>query len=606
MRSLWLFLVCLSPLVGNAQKWVAFDDDIHPIDRKEAQLLQYAGTIATDTTSIKGFLNTRIENLKPALVDLVLTHEVSSPKGKHYLFSQTINGHRVFRGSVKMNVSNDGRVLSIFDHTFSVSDNIDLDFPDHAAYNEGLMVHYAEPGNGALDHYNLEEMYMESNGEMLPVIRLEVIESTDRYYELILNKDVKVIYQNDLLSYAEPQDSTVTLWVFNPDPLTSANQAYGAPYADNSDQDVLELNAERIPAQSKLTFQDDIFYLKSDFVSIEEFSFPDVAPVTSSSPEFNYTRAEAGFEDVNAFYHINYFQQYIQSLGFTNLVNYQIWVDTHALNGSDNSNFNGGFSPPRLSYGEGGVDDAEDADVIIHEYGHAISNSAAPGTNNGGERKAIDEALGDYFASSYSRFISPNRWSDVFTWDGHNEYWQGRSSVSTDHYPENLQNNLYSDADIWSATIMQIWGDIGREVTDAIMMQTCYSFAEGMTMPQAAVLFLQADTLLFGGANFIPIRQRMFDRGLIPWNVSVADINKRPSLFQVANSAGFASGASALNVTASEAFKANLFNAIGQQLSSKSVNDGRFALSPNGLRSGVYFLELISNDQRETIKLVKH
>ena len=64
-------------------------------------------------------------------------------------------------------------------------------------------------------------------------------------------------------------------------------------------------------------------------------------------------------------------------------------------------------------------------------------------------------------------------------------------------------------------------GDIGREATDAIMIQAAYSFSEGMTMSQAALLFLQADTLLFNGANFTPIRQRMFDRGfdsLECWN----------------------------------------------------------------------------------------
>ena len=38
-------------------------------------------------------------------------------------------------------------------------------------------------------------------------------------------------------------------------------------------------------------------------------------------------------------------------------------------------------------------------------------------------------------------------------------------------------------------------GDIGREATDAIMIQAAYSFSEGMTMSQAALLFLQADTL---------------------------------------------------------------------------------------------------------------
>jgi hypothetical protein len=604
----FILILLFIPFLSHSQKWIGSDGAKYSIDEKLAfRLASNEYLTVQDTGSIKSFLKNRLDNLKAKNVDLVLENDVSSPKGRHLRFSQTVNGKNVYRGSVKINIGPDGRILSLFDHTFAIPENIDSHFPDHQAYHEGLMVHYQTPNNGKLQRYNLEEVYFQENDELILAIHLEVVESTDRYYELILNDDVQVIYQNDLLAYAAPPtDSIVTVWVFNPDPLTTVNQNYGAPYSDQNDIDVLQLNAERIMTQALATFENDTFFLRNEYVSIEEFSLPIAEPVFSLTPEFNFTRSESGFEDVNAFYHISYFQVYIQSLGFTNIVDYPIAVDVHALNGGDNSNFNPGFNPPRLQFGEGGVDDAEDADVIIHEYGHAIMHSAAPGTNNGTQRRTLDEATGDYFASSYSRFISTNRWENVFTWDGHNEYWAGRSSVSSDHYPEDLNNNIYTDADIWSATLMQIWGDIGREATDAIMIQAAYSFSDGMTMPQAAELFLQADTLLFGGANFIPIRQRMFDRGLIPWNVGIDDEDEIEKPFRVYNSAGFAAGNGSVQIICDRLFNVKLYNSIGQTLLSATSTNGNFNLNGQGLNAGVYILEVQLEDAAHTVKLVKH
>lgn len=602
-----LIIILLMPMLVNGQKWIGADSS-PVIDQKEARLLELSTMLPHDTSALKEFLLNEIPNLRGGNSDLVLSSFTESPKAKHYHFTQTLNDRKVFRGSVKLNLSNNGSVLSVFDHTFPTGSVSQEAFPNHEPFHNGLMIHYETPSNGRLHDYKLEEVFFFTDGILEPAIRLEVVELTDRYYELVLNTDVKVIYQNDLLSYSAPipQDSTVTLWVFNPDPLTSAGQTYGAPYVDASDADVLELNAERIPVEATATFDAGTFTLANEHVAIQELSLPDVQPITSTTPEFNFTRAESGFEDANAFYHITAFHEYIQSLGFSDIVDYQISVDVHALNGADNSNFNPGFNPPRLQFGEGGVDDAEDADVIIHEYGHAIMHSAAPNTNNGTERKALDEAVGDYFASSYSRFLSPNRWQDVFTWDGHNEYWPGRSTESSDHYPEDLNSNIYTDADIWAATLMQIWGDIGREATDAIMIQAAYSFSEGMTMPQAAYLFLQADTLLFNGANFTPIRQRMFDRGLIPWNVGVENVNPDAAEFEVFNTVGFASGTEPLRVVAERGFVASLYNAVGQLIWTKESASGLMDVNSEGISSGVYLLEVQTENSKSTVKLIRN
>lgn len=609
MRAL-LIILSLLPITSMAQKaWVADNGVKHPIDAKQATMLMVPTRLSADSTTLATYLMQTVGNLMVEGSGLRLEHLNRSPKAHHFLFAQTYAGRRVMRGSVKVNITPDGRVLSIYDHTFAIPELVDTLFPPHDAYHHGLMAHYDHRDNGRMERYTLEETFFFDGTTLLPCIRLEVVEKQDRHYEMVLNTSVKVIYQNDLITYyapPAPQDSVVTLWVFEPDPLTSAQQEYGIPYADQDDQSIGELNAERVPVQATVTFDNGTFSMRNSAMEIVDFSSPTTSAPGGSSNVFNYSRDEDGFEDCNALYHITRMRDHVHALGFTDLMDYAIHVDAHALSGADNSNFNQGHTPPRLSFGEGGVDDAEDADVLVHEYGHAIMHSAAPNTNTGTERRAMDEAIGDYFASSYSRNSSSFRWQDVFTWDGHNEYWDGRTTVSADHYPEDLQQNIYTDADIWSATLMQIWGDIGRNATDAIMLQGAYSFSSGMTMPQAAIAFLQADTLLFDGAHFGPIHQRMYDRGLLPWNVSVDQLN--PSIaspYQLLGSLHFADGNGPLTVLGQAPFSAALIDALGRTISAKQSTTDRLSIASDGLAPGIYVLTIGSPRGVQSFKVVR-
>ena len=59
------------------------------------------------------------------------------------------------------------------------------------------------------------------------------------------------------------------------------------------------------------------------------------------------------------------------------------------------------YSPAtrKIKYGSGGVDDAEDADVILHEYGHAIQDDQVPrlrraGHQAGRDRRGLRRLLG--------------------------------------------------------------------------------------------------------------------------------------------------------------------------------------------------------------------
>jgi hypothetical protein len=193
---------------------------------------------------------------------------------------------------------------------------------------------------------------------------------------------------------------------------------------DRNDSTSAELDAQRVWVSLPCETDTGTFFMRNKYVSITELEPPATPTTISFNNSFVYNRSQSGFEDLNVLYQIYVLQDHLHQLGFA-LAEAPLPVDAHALTGADNSFFT--YSPfPQIHYGTGGVDDAEDADVITHEYGHALSYAAAPTTNIGTERSSVDEGFCDYLATSYSRNISEYFWDSMFTWDGHNEFWKGR------------------------------------------------------------------------------------------------------------------------------------------------------------------------------------
>ncbi len=339
--------------------------------------------------------------------------------------------------------------------------------------------------------------------------RVRTTEPEHRWWERFEDDQTgATLYERDMLVHFESDehavqtDTTVTGLVFEPDPLTKAGVTYGGQYVDLNDANSAVLDPLRVTKGFQATWTGTQFVLSSGSVVIEDFDPPTSAPATSSIPSFAFSRTDNRFEDVNAFYHIQSFKNHTSALGFT-AVPYAIPVDPHAINGQDNSFFDWSTTPPRLYFGEGGVDDAEDADVVVHEYGHALSQAIVPNTNFGDERNSLDEAFGDYWAVSYSRFLNNFGWQRVFGWDGHNEFWSGRSAQNGTQkmYPGLSFFNIYAHTNVFVDALMRSWPHVGRNEMDALVLESAHQWASGMSYRTAAELVLQADTLRNNGTN---------------------------------------------------------------------------------------------------------
>ena len=319
--------------------------------------------------------------------------------------------------------------------------------------------------------------------------------------------------------------------VFDPDPLTTAGVDYGEPYVDDDDNDVEELNDERQEvALLELTEGSDGNYrLIGPWVEIT--GDPALGgtswtpPVEADPDSFLYLRSDQFFEAVNLYYHVDLSQRYVQSLDIGHAVQeVSLRAHPHGLGSQDNARYDPSLNA--IMFGDGGIDDAEDADVIWHEYGHALLHDVAPSGLNGNEGRALHEGWGDFWAASYSRGLIddgtvPDRdWKKVFTWDG-NETWNGRFLNVTGTYPEVTGCdgggvcNIYFDGQFWATSVMELWEDLGHDVLDRLILAS-HAHLEGfVTFPSSAEALLQADYDLYDGAHASTILEILGERGLL-------------------------------------------------------------------------------------------
>ena len=178
-----------------------------------------------------------------------------------------------------------------------------------------------------------------------------------------------------------------------------------------------------------------------------------------------------------------------------------------------------------LRFGKGGVDDAEDAEVILHEYGHAI-HFAQNFSFASEEAGAISEGFGDYWAVTVSDVVAtalgvPEREPLPCVAD-----WDSTSYTSDDpalpaprrhedlHYPDDLNGEVHHDGQIWSRALWDIRQALGNVKADTIILQGSFDFP-GTTMTDLANSTVAAAQGLYGAAAASVVTQAFVDRGIL-------------------------------------------------------------------------------------------
>lgn len=434
-----------------------------------------------------------------------LTFVRKGNSGETLRFQQMIQGVPVFQSEVVVHFNNKEVVTHTSESLQKEAANISVT-PAFSA-KEALQKVHTSYGN--LGEITFEEnklfVYVTESGETKLVYRV-VLESTENpgSWETILDaqtgqvistKDISLKYKHDHNDphkdhSGEPSSKaeaatlvTGTGYIFNPDPLTRAGVPYGGQYVDGNDATNASLDAARsLVTIPELELAAGMYKLKGTYAEIRQLEAPATGLFTQASNEFLFNRNEAGFEAVNVYWHIDNSMRYINEVLGIDCIPYQnggiVFFDPHGWNGQDQSSYNYGGG---LRFGEGCVDDGEDADVILHELGHGIHDWITDGNPSA---NLLGEGIGDYWAQSYGRSLGLLEPSDpsydyMFKWDGHNPCWPGRDTDYDGIYPGDLTGSGHTDGQILSSSMMRIYDRIGREKSDR-------SFLEGLAMTNAS------------------------------------------------------------------------------------------------------------------------
>lgn len=228
--------------------------------------------------------------------------------------------------------------------------------------------------------------------------------------------------------------------------------------------------------------------------------------VKSKTLDFRYPRDNPGFEEVMAYYHIDALQRYIQSLGFAGkkgILNKPISINVHG-GPDDQSCYDPASGKKNIILGDGGVDDGEDAEIIIHEYGHALQDAIIPGFGQSGETRSMGEGISDYIAASFFEKYKPtSRKMKLGEWDakgykgGPDEYLRRLDSAKK--YPVDMEGEEHADGEIWSACLWKVRKLLGAKKADTVILESLFYLNQYSDFRDGTDAILIAEKNLYRG-----------------------------------------------------------------------------------------------------------
>ncbi len=266
---------------------------------------------------------------------------------------------------------------------------------------------------------------------------------------------------------------------------------------------------ELMPHTSKVTLGrlDGSGYLRGGHVEVisgrsERVNQPDY--------RYHFPPSHTGFEQVTCYNTIDNYFEYISEIGVSGYGGEPIVADAHGYSG-DNSF----FSPltGKISFGDGGIPDGQDPEIILHELGHALHWRAVPDYASSIMSRAVSEGLADFIACSY--FDNPllAEW-DAAAYSSDCPPYLRRMDLPK-RYPDDLTGEVHRDGLIWATALWAARREIGAAKTDRILLESLFLLQPYSTLRHAAFAFLEANEILYGAENSEQILAAFEEHGLV-------------------------------------------------------------------------------------------
>ncbi len=472
-------------------------------------------------------------------------------------YEQTVDGIPVFQGEVQVVVNANGQVISINEGLVIPDPRIDM--APRLSESEGMQMAFLHAGRVAPASFEMMEdriakgeraVYRNPFGEdrenILSGMRIMrvglravlawhsyVDVGANEWYEILVDANTgAMLYRHNL--YADVAQGTVfrvnglgqrTLESFVGD--TTINTAAGwmgtsTVTTGNNVDAYLDTNADNQPDAITTTGIQN----GRAFSSIQDFTFPFTLGIDP--------RTQRAAVLASLFYFNNIMHDFSYRLGFTESAgNFQTnnfgrggtgndSVRAEAQDGSGTNNANFGTPPegsrPRMQMflftrGTSDLNDDRDStfdgDVVLHEYGHGISNRLVGGPANtsclgGTQAGAMGEGWSDYWASTFynngvvGEFVTNNLTRGI------------RRAAYT--VPANPVHDSYADlgvggfqvhrdGEVWAATLWDLRQTLGATIADRLVLQGMKFTPCSPSYLNARDGILMADQNINGGAN---------------------------------------------------------------------------------------------------------